>query len=118
MAQYYMPGEIGTPRDPDSARIARATREAWAWDHDLDRTMEDLHYEHEALWGEIEESLFYELTAQGSFRGLTYKHINSRNLESWIIKAIGQKRWNELNKYTQHDFIRRAKQLAREIFHA
>jgi hypothetical protein len=78
--------------------------------------MEDLHYKLEALWGEIEESLFYELTAQGSFRGLTYKHVNNKNLESWIIEAIGRKRWNELSKYAQRDFIQRAKRLAREIF--
>lgn len=78
--------------------------------------MEDLYYKLEALWGEIEESLFYELTAQGSFRGLTYKHVNNKNLESWIIEAIGRKRWNELSKYAQRDFIQRAKRLAREIF--
>lgn len=78
--------------------------------------MEDLHYKLEALWGEIEESLFYELTAQGSFRGLTYKHVNNKNLESWIIEAIGRKRWNELSKYAQRDFIQRAKRLTREIF--
>lgn len=47
MTRYYMPGEIGTPRDPDSARIAYETRKAWAEDHDLDRTMEDIHYERE-----------------------------------------------------------------------
>lgn len=117
MTRYYMPGEIGTPRDPDSARIAYETRKAWAEDHDLDRTMEDIHYEREALWGVIEDSLFHEITTQGSFRGLTYNRIKGRHLEKWIINAIGRKKWNRLSEYAQDDYLRRARQLAREIFH-